>query len=119
MREFASHRFGQEIDGDDYGEADQALFAEIVRGVARDRDRLDEVIAASLTEEWPLARLETILRLLLEAGAFEIVHRQDIPPRVTMSEYVGIAHAFFEGRQPGLANGVLDHLARTLRPAEI
>jgi len=119
VREFASHRFGQEIDGDDYGEADQALFAEIVRGVARDRDRLDEVIAASLTEEWPLARLETILRLLLEAGAFEIVHRQDIPPRVTMSEYVGIAHAFFEGRQPGLANGVLDHLARTLRPAEI
>jgi N utilization substance protein B len=119
VREFASHRFGREIDGDDYGEADPALFAEIVRGVARDRDRLDEAIAASLSEEWPLARLETILRLLLEAGAFEIVHRLDIPPRVTMSEYVGIAHAFFEGRQPGLANGVLDHLARTLRPAEI
>jgi N utilization substance protein B len=119
VREFAVHRLGREIDGEDYGEADQTLFAEIVRGVARDRDRLDEVIAASLSEEWPLARLETILRLLLEAGAFEIVHRQDIPPRVTMSEYVGIAHAFFEGRQPGLANGVLDHLARTLRPAEI
>ncbi|HEY1797402.1 MAG TPA: transcription antitermination factor NusB [Stellaceae bacterium] len=119
VREFAVHRFGREIDGEDYGEADEALFAEIVRGVARDRDRLDEQIAASLSEEWPLARLETILRLLLEAGAFEIVHRQDIPPRVTMSEYVGLAHAFFEGRQPGLANGVLDHLARTLRPAEI
>jgi transcription antitermination protein NusB len=119
VREFAAHRLGREIDGEEYGEADEALFAEIVRGVARDRDRLDEVIAASLSEEWPLARLETILRLLLEAGAFEIVHRQDIPPRVTMSEYVGIAHAFFEGRQPGLANGVLDHLARTLRPAEI
>ncbi len=119
VREFAAHRLGREIDGEAYGEVDEALFAEIVRGVAGDRDRLDEAIAASLTEEWPLARLETILRVLLEAGAFEIVHRQDIPPRVTMSEYVGIAHAFFEGRQPGLANGVLDHLARTLRPAEI
>ena len=119
VREFASHRLGQPIDEEHYGEADEVLFGEIVRGVAKDRDRLDEAIAASLTEEWPLARLETILRLLLEAGAFEIVHRPDIPPRVTMSEYVGIAHAFFEGRQPGLANGVLDHLARTLRPAEI
>ena len=119
VREFANHRLGQPIDEEHYGDADEVLFAEIVRGVAKDRDRLDEAIAASLTEEWPLARLETILRLLLEAGAFEIVHRPDIPPRVTMSEYVGIAHAFFEGRQPGLANGVLDHLARTLRPAEI
>ncbi len=119
VREFANHRLGREIDGNDYGDADATLFAEIVRGVVADRDRLDEAIAASLTEEWPLARLETILRLLLEAGAFEIVHRRDIPPRVTLSEYVGLAHAFFEGKQPGLANGVLDHLARTLRPAEM
>ena len=119
VREFATHRLGREIDGDDYGEVDEALFGEIVRGVAADRDRLDEAIAASLSEEWPLARLETILRVVLEAGAFEIMHRHDIPPRVTMSEYVGIAHAFFEGKQPGLANGVLDHLARTLRPTEL
>jgi N utilization substance protein B len=72
-----------------------------------------------LTEEWPLARLETILRVLLEAGAFEIIHRRDIPPRVTLSEYVGLAHAFFAGREPSLANGVLDHLARTLRADEL
>jgi len=119
VREFARHRFGRDISDDDFGEVDEALFAEIVRGVAADRDRLDEAIAASLSDEWPLARLETILRLLIEAGAYEIVHRRDIPPRVTMSEYVGIAHAFFSGKQPGLANGVLDHLARTLRPAEL
>ena len=72
VREFASHRLGQQIDGEHYGEADEVLFGEIVRGVAKDRERLDEAIAASLTEEWPLARLETILRLLLEAGAFEM-----------------------------------------------
>lgn len=119
VREFARHGFGRDIESDEFGEVDAELFADIVRGVARDRDRLDETIAASLSEEWPLSRLETILRVLIEAGAYEIVHRPDIPPRVTMSEYVGIAHAFFEGRQPGLANGVLDHLARTLRSAEI
>ena len=62
---------------------------------------------------------ETLLRLILEAGAYELVHRADIPPRVTMSEYVAIAYAFFTGKEPGLANGVLDRLARTLRGADL
>ena len=117
--EFLHHRLGREIDGETYGEADEALFADIVRGVARHREQLDETIAASLSEEWPLRRLETILRLILEAGAYELTHRPDIPPRVTLSEYVAIAHAFFDGKEPGLANGVLNRLARALRADEL
>jgi transcription antitermination protein NusB len=119
IREFVRHRLGREIDGDVYGEADARLFAEIVRGVADNRERLDETISAALSEEWPLARLETLLRLILEAGGYELAHRPDIPPRVTISEYVAIAHAFFAGKEPGLANGVLDRLARALRGAEL
>ena len=117
--EFVHHRLGREIDGEIYGEADEALFADVVRGVAADRERLDETLSAALSDEWPLTRIETLLRLILEAGAYELVHRPDIPPRVTISEYVAIAYAFFEGREPGLANGVLDRLARALRPADL
>jgi N utilization substance protein B len=117
--EFIHHRLGREIDGDVYGEADEALFADIVRGVASDRERLDEIVSAALSDEWPLSRIETVLRLIIEAGAYELVHRADIPPRVTISEYVAIAYAFFDGREPGLANGVLNHLARTLRGADL
>ncbi|HVC54469.1 MAG TPA: transcription antitermination factor NusB [Stellaceae bacterium] len=119
IREFVQHRLGREIDGDLYGEADEALFADIVRGVAADRERLEETISAALSEEWPLGRLETLLRLILEAGAYELVHRPDMPPRVTISEYVAIAYAFFTGKEPGLANGVLNRLARALRAAEL
>ncbi len=117
--EFIHHRLGREIDGERYGAADEALFADIVRGVTADRERLDESISAALSDAWPLSRLETLLRLILEAGAYELVHRPDIPPRVTLSEYVAITDAFFDGREPILANGVLDRLARTLRPAEL
>ena len=117
--EFLHHRLGREIDGEVYGEADEALFADIVRGVAADRERLDETVSAALSDEWPLSRIEILLRVILEAGVYELVHRPDIPPRVTMSEYVAIAYAFFDGREPGLANGVLDRLARTLRAAEL
>jgi N utilization substance protein B len=117
--EFLHHRLGREIDGDVYGEADETLFGDIVRGVAQHRERLDEAISASLTDEWPLHRLETILRLILEAGVYELAERADIPPRVTLSEYVAIAYAFFDGKEPGLANGVLNRLARALRGEEL
>ena len=117
--EFVHHRLGREIDGDLYGKADEALFADIVRGVAAERERLDETLAAALSEEWPLARLDTVLRLLLEAGAYELAHRPDIPPRVSMSEYIAVADAFFGGKEPGLANGVLNRLARALRSGEL
>jgi transcription antitermination protein NusB len=117
--EFVHHRLGREIDGEVYGEADETLFGDLVRGVTRRRERLDETLSAALSEEWPLARLQTILRLILEAGAYELAHRPDIPPRVTLKEYVAIAHAFFDGKEPALANGVLNRLARALRPAEL
>jgi N utilization substance protein B len=117
--EFVRHRLGREIDGEVYGEADAALFGEIVGGVVEDRERLDQTIAAALSDEWPLARLETILRVLLEAAAYEIRHRLDIPPRVTISEYLHIADAFFAGKEPALANGVLHRLASSLRGGEL
>ena len=119
VREFARHRFGHEIDGDQYGEADPALFSDIVRGVAADQERLDATISAVLTEEWPLARLDSVLRAILRAGAYELVHRGDVPPRVSISEYTAVAHAFFVGKEPGFANGVLDRLGRSLRAAEM
>ena len=119
VREFGRHRLGHEIDGDRYGEADPALFSDIVRGVAADQDRLDATISEVLTEEWPLPRFDAVLRAILRAGAYELVHRRDVPPRVSINEYTTIAHAFFSGKEPGLANGVLDKLGRTLRASEM
>jgi len=119
VREFARHRFGREIDGDQLGEADPTLFADIVCRTAADQERIDAQISAALTPEWPLARLDSVLRAILRAGAFELAHRPDVPPRVIISEYTAIAYAFFTGREPALANGVLDRLARTLRADEL
>ena len=119
VREFARHRLGRDIDGDGYGEADPALFSDIVRGVAADLDRLDATITEVLTEEWPLRRFDAVLRAILRAGAYELVHRRDVPPRVSINEYTTIAHAFFSGKEPGLANGVLDKLGRMLRASEM
>ncbi len=116
VMEFIRHRLGHEGEGESFGAADERLFEDLVEGASARRGELDQRIAAVLTPDWPLERLEIILRAILRAGAYELLARPEVPVRVAISEYIDIAHAFFAGKEPGLVNGVLDRLARTLRP---
>ena len=113
--EFVKHRLGQEIEGEHYGEVDRSLFIDIVRGTSTRQAELDTMISSALSEDWPIHRLETILRAILRAGVYELLARADIPPRVVISEYLDVAHAFFAGKEPAMVNGVLDRLARIVR----
>ncbi len=116
IAEFVRHRLGREVDGQHYGEADAALFSDIVKGVSLRRADVDRAIAAALTPDWPLERLEVTLRAILRAGAYELLARPDVPVRVVISEYLDVAHAFFAAKEPGLVNGVLDRVAHLVRP---
>ena len=116
LAEFLALRLGEEIDGVSLAGADRGLLDLLVRGVGKERDELDDMLAAVLDENWPVERLETLLRILLRVGALELSRRPEAPVRVVVSEYVDLAGAFFGGKEPGLVNGVLDRLARALRP---
>jgi transcription antitermination protein NusB len=118
IAEFIHHRLGRESDAEDFGEGDPVLFEDLVRGTVARQEELDRLIGEALTPDWPLQRLETVLRATLRAGAFELLAREDVPAAVVISEYLDIAHAFFAGKEPGLVNGVLDKLTRSLRPQE-
>jgi transcription antitermination protein NusB len=118
IAEFAQDGLRREIDGVRV-EVDEALFADIVRGAAARQAELDTLICGVLTPDWPLARLETVLRAILRAGTYELLALGDVPVPVAINEYLDIAHAFYSGKEPGLINGVLDRLARTLRPREL
>ena len=115
IQEFVDHRLGRELDGDTYGGADEALFRAIVGGAAKRREELDNIIAAVLPDAWPLDRLESILRQILRCGVYELAELPEIPGPVVISEYVGVADAFYQGKEPGMVNAVLDRLARELR----
>ena len=117
--EFVKHRLDQEIEGEHYGEADRSMFVDIVRGTTSRQAELDAMLSSALSEEWPIHRLETILRAILRAGAYELLARSDVPPRVIISEYLDVAHAFFAGKEPSMVNGVLDRIARVLRAEEL
>jgi N utilization substance protein B len=115
IREFSDHRFDADLEGERLAEADEAFFAEIVRGVVADQARIDAAIAGRLAQGWKLERIDSTLRAILRAGAFELTGRPDVPTEVAIDEYVEVAKSFFEGPEPGVANGVLDGIARDVR----
>ncbi len=120
VAEFLGHRGGAELeDGGHALETDMALFAALVRGVAEARPELDAMIASLLVADWPLARIEKVMAAVLRAGAYELMHRPTVPARAVINEYVDVAHAFLAVKEVGMVNGVLDRLARILRPAEM
>jgi transcription antitermination protein NusB len=115
VSEYENYRLGQEIDGEQYLKADASWFRSIVSGVVRDQRKLDPLIADNLVEGWPLSRLDTTIRAILRAGIFEILERKDVPVAVIVSEYVEVAHAFYQDDEPKLVNAVLDAAARKIR----
>ena len=115
LDEFHRHRLGAEIEGDQYAEAEQAFFDDTVKGVAARRDEIDALLAAKLAEGWKLERLDKTMLQVLRAGSWELMARADVPTGSTISEYVDVAHAFFEQREAKFVNGVLDAVAREVR----
>jgi transcription antitermination protein NusB len=118
IREFESHRLGKDIDGSKLCEAEAEFFRDLVEGVVREQRRVDPLIDQHLAEGWRLNRVDSILRAILRAGTYEVLMRPDIPSRVVITEYLDLAHAFFEGEEPRVVNGILDKLAREERAEE-
>lgn len=116
ISEFGTHRLGKNAEEPGLPAPDRKLFAELVRGVSAGVEELDDMLSAILTDDWSIERLESILRAIMRCGAFELAHRQDVPPKVVISEYLAVADAFFSEKETGMTNAVLDKLAQSLRP---
>ena len=115
IREFTDHRFGRELEDATLADADEAFFAELVRGVVREQGAIDRAITKRLAQGWRLERLDSTVRAIFRAGAYELAHRPDVPEEVVIDEYVELAKSFFEGTEPGFVNAALDGMARDLR----
>jgi transcription antitermination protein NusB len=121
--QFVRHRLGETAAEHGYEngripDAEVPLFAQIVRSAVLQQDRIDAMVIEALPTDWPLARIDPVLRALLRAGGAELASTGGAPARVIINEYLDIARGFFTGPEPGLANAVLDRLARLLRSME-
>jgi len=121
--QFVRHRLGElpHAGGFEDGRVPGArvpLFARIVRAAVRQQDTIDRMLEEALPQDWPLVRIDPVLRALLRAASAELVMEDGPPARAVINEYVDVARGFFGHAEVALANGVLDRIARLLRPAE-
>ena len=103
LKEFHDHRLGATIEDETYHEAERDFFDDIVTGTDARRAESDAPIGERLAAGWSLERLDRPMRAILRAGAYELIARPDVPVGSVISEYVDVAHAFYDKRESGFA----------------
>ena len=119
IEQFLKVRTGETGEGGMRRDADRPLFKDVVEGTVLHKEELEQTVSGALAEDWTWARVDRLVRAILLAGAYELVHRKDVPPKVAINEYVEIAHAFYDQGEPNFINSVLDRVARQARSAEL
>ena len=117
--QFLKVRRGEAGEGGMRRDADQPLFRDVVEGTVEHKEELEQTVTGALAEDWTWARVDRLVRAILMAGAYELIHRKDVPARVAINEYVEIARAFYDQGEPNFVNSVLDRVARQSRSAEL
>lgn len=119
VEQFLKVRTGEAGEGGMRRDADRPLFKDVVEGTVANKDELQQTVSAALANDWTWARIDRLVRAILLAGAYELLHRKDVPLRVAINEYVEIAHAFYDQGEPSFVNSVLDRVGRQARPTEL
>jgi len=115
-REFETHRFGATYDEGEFIEGDSPHFRAVVEKAVNWQGKIDQMTDRALVAAWPIDRIDPVIRALFRAAGAELVDMVT-PPKVTITEYVDVAKAFFpDGKEPKFVNAVLDHMAREARP---
>ena len=112
LHEFHQHRIGETIDGAELADAELDFFDDLVSGTDARREEIDGLITGRLAEGWKLDRLDRPMRAILRAGTYELIARRDVPVGTVISEYLDVAHAFFDKKEVAFVNGLLDSIAK-------
>ncbi len=115
LHEFHQHRLGATIEDVEYAEAEVDFFDDLVSGTDARLDEIDGVVASKLNAQWSLERLDKPMKAILRVGTYELLARADVPTGSVISEYVDVAKAFYDKREAGFINGLLDAVAKEVR----
>ena len=117
--QFLKVRRGEAGEGGMRRDADQPLFKDVVAGAVAHKEELEQTLTGALAQDWTWERVDRLVRAILLAGAYELIHRKDVPSKVAINEYVEIANAFYDQGEQNFVNSVLDRVACQSRPTEL
>lgn len=99
---------------------DVKVFAvQLVNGTVQHLPEIDRLIAEH-TNNWDITRMAVVDRNILRLGIYELLHLEDVPPKVCLNEAVELAKRFGDEESSKFVNGILDAVHKThgRRPAE-
>jgi N utilization substance protein B len=117
--QFLKVRRGEAGEGGMRRDADLPLFKDVVAGAVAHKEELEQTLTGALAQDWTWERVDRLVRAILLAGAYELIHRKDVPSKVAINEYVEIANAFYDQGEQNFVNSVLDRVARQSRSTEL
>lgn len=117
VAEYMTYRAGMDVDGETMVEPDPALFKDLTMEVMTRRDDLQAMVDQNRRVKDPEnpGKLEPLLNAILLSGAAELTFHPSTDFPIIISDYVDIAQAFYEGKEPGLVNAVLDSIRKVVR----
>ena len=98
-------------------EAQKSYFTELFHGVPKNLTVIDEALNEFVDR--PVDMVDPVERAILRIGAFELLHRLDMPYRVILNEGINLAKYFGADGSHKYVNGILDKLAQKIRALEI
>ena len=113
--DFLKDRLGLDDEGAPIEEADPDLFKDLVNGVVDHQKAINAAIMKRLADGWKLERIDSTSRAILRAGVYELLEKRELAPQIILDEYVSIAHAFFDDKEPAFINGLLETVRADVR----
>jgi len=83
----------------------------LIRGVIANSEQINSTIESS-AQNWELGRIATVDRNIMRQAIFELLFRQDIPPKVSINEAIELGKRFSTANSGGFINGILDRVKR-------
>ncbi len=104
-------------EGKDPIEREKTYAEEIIKGVVQYKEELDDRLS-QYAKRWDSERMGAVDRTVMRVALFEMLHREDVPPVVSINEAVHFAKDFSSFQSGRFVNGVLDRIRKDLdRPA--
>lgn len=115
LGDYSNNRMGLEEDGDVYVAADMILLRHILTGVEERMELLTEITTNSMDTAHPLERQQQLIQCILLCGAEELFAHPQTDTALILANYVEVAKAFYDGREPAMVNAALDAMAKGIR----
>ena len=115
IEEFKEHRFGTDIDGEQYVYPDVELFTKIVSGVSGRKSDLLDILKENLKKDDEIRNVEDLLKSILLCGTLELLDHTDIDAPIIINDYIEVTKAYYSDSESALVNATLDGFAKIVR----